>query len=166
VKRVIFSSFSSTYGGVEPKLLREDDMIKRPVSPYALHKYMASIIAGSSPNFLAGDGEPYLFQCIRSELPIRNAYALVVGKFLETIERRKEAHGPRVTACIIATIPRSQIVYRANILAMQSDKVGKGETFNIGNGNPRTVIDLVELLGGEYEFIPARPGRCTVLPAG
>ena len=38
IKRVVFSSSSSTYGATENKLLTEDGTIKNPVSPYALHK--------------------------------------------------------------------------------------------------------------------------------
>jgi len=38
-----------------------------------------------------------------------------------------------------------------------------GEVFNVGTGNPSSVNKLVELLGGEKEFIPKRPGEpdCT-----
>ena len=40
IKRLIFSSSSSTYGDQEKFPLTEDDMIKRPISPYALHKFI------------------------------------------------------------------------------------------------------------------------------
>ena len=49
-------------------------------------------------------------------------------------------------------------VVRANILAMTSEKVGKGETINIGNGDPHSVNDLVKLIGGPHVFVAPRPG--------
>jgi len=41
---------------------------------------------------------------------------------------------------------------------MQSDKVGKGETINIGCGRPTTVNELVKIMGGEFVYVPARLG--------
>lgn len=46
----------------------------------------------------------------------------------------------------------------ANILAMNSQKLGKGEVFNIGNGIPHSVNELVEMIGGDSVFVPERPG--------
>lgn len=49
-------------------------------------------------------------------------------------------------------------VVRANILAMQSNNIGKGETINIGCSRPTTVNELVKIMGGEFIFVPPRPG--------
>ena len=49
-------------------------------------------------------------------------------------------------------------VVRANILAMQSDRVGKGETINIGCGRPTTVNELVKMMGGEFVYVDPRLG--------
>lgn len=49
-------------------------------------------------------------------------------------------------------------VVRANILAMQSNQVGKGETINIGCDRPITVNRLAEIIGGAVVFIDPRPG--------
>ena len=47
------------------------------------------------------------------------------------------------------------------ILAAKSDL--KNEILNVGSGEPRSVNELVELLGGEKTYIPKRPGEpdCT-----
>ena len=52
-------------------------------------------------------------------------------------------------------------VANAFILAAESDL--SGEFFNVGSGNTYSVNRLVELLGGEVEYIPKRPGEpdCT-----
>ena len=47
-------------------------------------------------------------------------------------------------------------VARANILAMQSDKVGKGEAINIGRGHNYSVNQLAEMIGGQTTNIPPR----------
>ena len=47
-------------------------------------------------------------------------------------------------------------VVRANILASQSDKVGRGEVINIGAGNNYSVNEIANQLGGDVEFISPR----------
>jgi UDP-glucose 4-epimerase len=49
-------------------------------------------------------------------------------------------------------------VVSANILAMQSENVGKGEVINIGCGRPTTVNELVKIMGGNFINIDPRPG--------
>ena len=41
-----------------------------------------------------------------------------------------------------------QDIARANLLAMQSQKVGKGEVINIGNSDSRSVNDIARMIGG------------------
>ena len=40
-------------------------------------------------------------------------------------------------------------VVNANILASQSNNVGKGEVINIGNGDNRSINQIAEMIGGE-----------------
>ena len=47
-------------------------------------------------------------------------------------------------------------VVRANILAAESDKVGNGEVINIGSGQNYSINQLAEVIGGKYEYGPAR----------
>jgi UDP-glucose 4-epimerase len=39
-------------------------------------------------------------------------------------------------------------IARANLLAMESNKVGKGEVINIGNCDSKSVNDIARLIGG------------------
>jgi UDP-glucose 4-epimerase len=54
----------------------------------------------------------------------------------------------------------------AFILAAESDV--SGEFMNVGSGNTYSVNRLVELLGGDVEYIPKRPGEpdCTFADVG
>src|SRR6185436_2319269 len=47
-------------------------------------------------------------------------------------------------------------VVRANILAMESVKVGKGEVINIGAGDNHTVLEVAKLIGGKVTYVPKR----------
>ena len=49
-----------------------------------------------------------------------------------------------------------QEVAHANILAMKSEKVGKGEVINIGSGKQYSVNQIAELIGGPNEHIAPR----------
>jgi UDP-glucose 4-epimerase len=45
---------------------------------------------------------------------------------------------------------------RANILAGESDRVGKGEPINVGAGSEVTVNRIAELIGGPVVHVPPR----------
>jgi len=47
----------------------------------------------------------------------------------------------------------------SNLLAAESDNVGNGELINIGAGKSYSVMDLVDMIGGEHVFIPPRVGE-------
>lgn len=159
VKRVIFSSSSSTYGGQDAgQLLKEDGTVKKPVSPYALHKFIGE-------NYCRIFFELYGLQTVSliyfnvygPYFDPNGAYALVVGKFLK---QKKE--GKPMTICGDGEYYRDYThvsdVVRGNILAMQSDRVGHGETINIGCGRPTTVNQLAKMMGGEFVYVDPRPG--------
>ena len=50
-------------------------------------------------------------------------------------------------------------VVRANISAMESNKVGRGEVINIGAGRNHSINEIAEMIGGETAHIDARPGE-------
>ena len=47
---------------------------------------------------------------------------------------------------------------RANILAMKSNKVGKGEVVNIGSGDNHSINEVAQLIGGRTVHKPSRMG--------
>lgn len=158
VKRVVFSSSSSTYGSNEEKLLQEDNEIKMPISPYALHKLTGEHYCRLFSELFGVETVSLIyFNVYGPYFDPDGAYALVIGKFLKQVQE-----GTPMTVCGDGLYYRDYThvndVVRANILAMTKDTVGKGETINIGNSTPHSVLDLVEIIGGEHAFVPARPG--------
>lgn len=159
VKRVIFSSSSSTYGGVDSsELLKEDGTVKMPVSPYALHKFIGEHYCRIFSNLYGLETVSLIyFNVYGSYFDPDGAYALVVGRF---IKQKKE--GVPMTVCGDGEYYRDYThvkdVINANILAMTSNKVGKGETINIGCGRPTTVNELVQIMGGDFVYVDPRPG--------
>ena len=85
------------------------------------------------------------------------AYALVVGKFL--LQRQK---GESMTICGDGEYFRGYThisdCVSANIAAMESPMVGKGELINIGNSRSYSVNELAKLIGGPTVKVPERPG--------
>lgn len=157
IKRVVFSSSSSVYGNQEKYPVKED-FICSPISPYALHKFVGEHYCRLFSDLY--DVETVNLRYFNVYGPYFDpdgAYALVIGKFLK---QKKE--GRPLTVCGDGEYFRDYThvfdIARANILAMESDKVGKGEVLNIGNGEPHSVNEIVKIIGGEFVFVPHRPG--------
>ncbi|PIR74158.1 MAG: hypothetical protein COU35_03820 [Candidatus Magasanikbacteria bacterium CG10_big_fil_rev_8_21_14_0_10_47_10] len=158
VKRVIFSSSSSTYGAEEKELLKEDGAVKMPISPYALHKLTGEHYCRLFAQLYDIETVSLIyFNVYGPYFDPEGAYALVIGKFLT-----QKKNGEPMTVCGDGEYYRDYThvsdVVRANILAMTKDTVGKGDVINIGNSRPTTVNQLVDLIGGEHVNVPERPG--------
>lgn len=157
VKRLVFSSSSSTYGDQEVFPLVET-MSKQPISPYALHKLTGEHYVRLFSQLYGVEGVSLIyFNVYGPHFDPNGPYALVIGKFLHQIKQ-----GGPMTVCGDGEYYRDYThvsdVVRANILAMQSQSVGRGETINIGNNHPHSVNQLVQLIGGPSVNIPARLG--------
>ena len=55
-------------------------------------------------------------------------------------------------------------VVAANIAAMQTE-LGGGEVYNVGTGTSYTILEIASIIGGNYTFIPERPGECRYISA-
>lgn len=155
VKRVIYSASSSAYGNQQVLPLRED-MEPHPVSPYGLQKVQGEMLCRMfSDIYNLGTVSLRYFNVYGSGADTQGAYALVVGRFLEQRKR-----GEKLTVVPDGTQSRDfthvRDVVRANILAMESQKVGKGEVINIGGGSKKSVLEIAALIGGPYVFIEPR----------
>ena len=157
VKRVVFATSSSVYGSDEDIALKED-MSKRPLSPYALQKLtgqeycrLFSELYGLETVALC------YFNIYGPYMDPDGGYALVIGKFLRQIK-----NGEPMTICGDGEYYRDYThiddCVEANMRAMTSDKVGKGEMINIGNNDPKSVNELARLIGGPTETIEPRKG--------
>ncbi len=157
VNRVVYSASSSAYGKQET-LPFVETMKPAPMSPYGLQKYVGEEYARLFYD-LYGLNTVSLryFNVYGPSMDPNGAYALVIGKFLQ---QKKE--GKPLTICGDGEYYRDYThvydIARANILAMESEKVGHGEVFNIGNGKPYSVNELSKIIGGESVYVEARPG--------
>lgn len=159
VKRVVFSTSSSVYGGDKGKIALKEDMPKSPKSPYALQKLAGQEYCRLFSELYGLETVSLCYFNIYGQFMDPNgAYALVIGKFL--LQRSKNEP---LTICGDGEFYRDYThvddTVRANILAMQKAGVGKkGEFINIGNNNPYSVNQLAKLIGGSTIQIPERQG--------
>lgn len=155
VKRVVYSASSSAYGNQDELPLLED-MEARPLSPYGLQKYIGELQCRlfSKVYGLETVSLRY-FNVYGPRASTEGAYALVIGKFLE--QRKK---GEPLTIVPDGTQSRDFThvadVVRANLLAVASPKVRKGEVINIGGGRNRTILEVADLIGGPRVFAEPR----------
>jgi UDP-glucose 4-epimerase len=84
VKRVVFSSSSSTYGDQEVFPLKEDGVVKKPLAPYALHKYIGEHYCRQFSELYGLQTVSLIYFNVYGPFCDPNgAYALVIGKFLQ-----------------------------------------------------------------------------------
>ena len=95
------------------------------------------------------------FNVYGPRLDPEGAYPLVIGYFLKLLKQGKTLS---ITGDGNQTRDFVHVrdVARANLLAMRSDKAGKGEVINIGTGKRFSVNYIAKLIGGPIEYIPPR----------
>ena len=155
VKKVIYSASSSAYGDQKTMPLVET-MLPMPKSPYGLQKQI-----GESYCRVWSEVYGLPTVCLRyfNVYGPRNsadgAYALVISKFIEQM-RKDKALTITGTGKQTRDFTHVRDIVAANILAMKSTRVGKGEVINIGAGNNVSINEIARMIGGTIEYIPAR----------
>lgn len=158
VKRVIYASSSSALGGNAVLPMKEDGLCN-PLNPYALQKYVGEFYCRIATAIY---GLPTVslryFNVYGPRQPREGAYTPVIGVFLT---QKKAGQPLTITGDGEQTRDFTHVfdVARANISAMESDKVGKGEVINIGAGENYSVNEIAEMIGGESAHIATRPGE-------
>lgn len=155
VKKVIYSASSSAYGDQKIMPLRED-MPVHTLSPYGLQKYMGELYCRLFSDIY---GLPTVslryFNVYGNRQLLEGAYCLVMGIFVhqrlagEPMTIVGDGEQRRDFTSVVDTV-------RANILAAESDKVGKGEVINIGRGKNYSVNELAKMIGGPTVNMPPR----------
>jgi UDP-glucose 4-epimerase len=158
VKKVIYASSSSALGGKAVMPMKEDAPCD-PLNPYALQKYVGELYCNIFPDIY---GLPTVslryFNVYGPRQPREGSYVPVIGIFLT---QKKNGEKLTITGDGEQTRDFTHVfdVVRANILAMESEKVGKGEVINIGAGQNHSINEIAKMVGGEAVHIPARPGE-------
>lgn len=158
VKRLVYSASSSAYGNQE-KLPFTEGMPSNPLNPYGLQKYVGELYARLFVDIYGLETVVLrYFNVYGPRMATEGAYTTVIATFL-----RQKAAGEKLTICGDGEQTRDfthvSDAVRANILAMQSEKVGHGEVLNIGAGANHSVNEIAALVGGETEHLAPRPGE-------
>tara|TARA_R110000824_G_scaffold294113_1_gene482433 strand:- start:23439 stop:24326 length:888 start_codon:yes stop_codon:yes gene_type:complete len=158
VKRVMYSSTSAAYGLKNKPPLKED-MIKDCLNPYSVSKTAGEELCKMYTDLFGLKTITFRYFNVYGERqPIKGQYAPVIGLFL-----RQKENGESMTVVGDGLQTRDfthvKDVVRANIAATKCTS-GFGEVFNIGTGTQISVLDLVNILGGDYIHIPDRLGEC------
>lgn len=155
VKKFIYSASSSAYGN-QSKMPLKESMSANPLSPYGLQKYVGELYCRLFSEIY---GLPTVslryFNVYGRRQAMEGAYCLVMGIFI-----RQRLVGRPMTIIGDGEQRRDYTsvddVVRANILAAQSNKVGGGETLNIGRGKNYSINELAKMIGGPTTYLPPR----------
>lgn len=151
VRRFVYSASSSVYGPTEKLPSKEIDKIN-PISPYATQKYYGEVLCRmfSEVYDLQTISLRY-FNVYGEKQNIGGAYATVIGIFLNQVNNNKpltiNGNGKQ----------RRDFTYvgdvvEANMLASESNNVGRGEVINIGSGTNVSINSLAKMISKKIEY--------------
>ena len=148
VRRVVYSASSSAYGNTDKLPSVESDPVN-PLSPYGAQKYYGEVMCKMFSEVYGLETVSLRYFNIYGERQnVGGAYAMVIGIFVDQL-----LNGKPMTITGNGEQRRDFTyvgdVVNANILASQSEKVGKGEVINIGNGDNRSINELADMIGGD-----------------
>ncbi|MGZ8921520.1 MAG: NAD-dependent epimerase/dehydratase family protein [Limisphaerales bacterium] len=162
VKRVVFASSSAVYGN-RAEVARETDAVS-PLSPYALQKYAAEqyVLLFSALRGMPGTALRY-FNVFGPRQSFNSPYSGVIARFCTAL-----LAGERPVIFGAGDQSRDFIsvhdVVQAILLAAEKSEA-MGRVFNVGNGEPTSVLDLLNSLNRingtaiEPDFQPRRSGE-------
>ena len=155
VKRVVYSASSSAYGDASIFPTPEDHPTD-PLSPYGLQKLIGEQYCRVFHHCYGLETVSLRYFNIYGERQsLSGAYCLVMGIFAN------QRINNQPLTIVGDGEQRRDFTYvgdvvNANILAMNSKKVGSGESINIGNGDNRSVNEIADLIGGEKIHLEKR----------
>jgi nucleoside-diphosphate-sugar epimerase len=154
VQRVVYASSSSVYGTANCVPLSED-VVPRPVSPYAVSKLAGEYYCQVFTRIysLPTVGLRY-FNVFGPRQDPESMYAAVIPRFIEAALRGEhlEVHGDGLQSRDFTDVRN---VVAANCLAAQRDEA-VGEVFNVACGQQHSLMDIIQMIGRELP-VGARP---------
>jgi len=170
VKRLIYASSSSVYGGVDHPLIQNSESdAPNPRSPYAISKLIGEYLCKlySEPNVLETIVLRY-FNVFGPGQQADSAYASVIPLFIKALSDGKPCYiyGDGEQTRSFSYIDD---VVRANLLAIQAKIKPAHNVLNIAGRNPVSINTLLKTVAQimnkkpKVEFMPARDGdiRCS-----
>jgi len=152
VRRLVYSASSSAYGDSEILPLHEN-LPTNPLSPYGAQKYYGEVLCRMFCKVYNIETVSLRYFNVYGEKQnVAGAYALVMGIFAH-----QRLNGEPMTIRGDGEQRRDFTyvgdVVKANILASESNNVGKGEIINIGNGDNRSINQIAEMIGGDRIYV-------------
>lgn len=162
VKRFVYAASSSTYGD-HPGLRKIEDQIGRPLSPYAVTKYVNELYADvfAITYGLKSIGLRY-FNVFGKRQDPNGAYAAVIPKWIGIFLKGEQPiiNGDGETSRDFCYIDN---VIQANLLAATSDSVeASNEVYNVAYGERTTLNRLFQLI--KENLIPYNQDIKTIEP--
>jgi nucleoside-diphosphate-sugar epimerase len=155
VRRVVYSSSSSVYGD-QPRLPLTEDMHPGPLNPYACQKLMGEIYARNFAHIYGLETVCLRYFNVYGPRQVtEGAYRLVISIFMDQrrLGQPMTIHGDGLQTRDFTWVGD---VVRANVLAAESNRVGRGEPINIGAGMEVSVKRIAELIGGPVVHVEPR----------
>ena len=164
VKTFVYAASSSTYGD-HPGLPKVEDKIGRPLSPYAVTKYVNELYAEvfATTYGFRPVGLRY-FNVFGPRQDPNGPYAAVIPKWIEQMKTGQvvKINGDGETSRDFCYVDNA---IQANFLAALASEEAKGHVYNVAVGERTTLNDvfsmLKEIIGGtikEPEYIDFRKG--------
>lgn len=164
-KRLVYAASSSSYGIPDVYPTPETAPIK-PQYPYALTKYMGEeLVLHWAQVYKLPALSLRLFNVYGTRSRTTGAYGAVFGVFLA---QKLKGRPFTVVGDGRQTRDFTYVTDVAGAFLCAAESQVSGEAMNVGSSNHYSVNRLVELLGGDIEYIPRRPGEpdCTFADVG
>lgn len=152
VSRFVYAASSSTYGD-HPALPKVEDQIGKPLSPYAVTKFVNEVYADvfARAYDFPSIGLRYFNVFGRRQDP-DGAYAAVIPKWVAAMLKGEPVliNGDGETSRDFCYIDN---VVQANILAAMAGAEAQGEVYNVGVGDRTTLNELHEMIRTALESL-------------
>ncbi|MBX4211525.1 MAG: NAD-dependent epimerase/dehydratase family protein [Candidatus Yanofskybacteria bacterium] len=157
VKRFVYSSSSSVYGHQDTLPLHEG-MKPNPLSPYAFQKLAGEYYSKIFSSLYGLETVSLRYFNVYGEgMSTEGSYAPAVARFLKFAKAEEvlPVYGGDQTRDFTFVGD----VVRANISAMTSENVGRGEIINIGGGQNYSILEIAKAISSNIKIQEARKGE-------
>lgn len=156
IRRMVYAASSSTYGD-SPALPKVESQIGKPLSPYAVTKYVNELYASVYARHFGMEmiGLRY-FNVFGPRQSPNGAYAAAIPLFIQHLIKRTRPtlHGDGSNSRDFTYVENA---VQANLLALfTKNPNARGEVFNIACGRQTTLLDLFAILR-EKTGVPVEP---------
>lgn len=146
IKRIVYAASSSTYGDSKA-LPKVEEVIGKPLSPYAITKYVNELYADVFSNLYGLEliGLRYFNVFGRRQDP-NGAYAAAIPKFIQSLMNYQSpmVHGDGLQTRDFTYI--ENVILANELAATTTNSEALNQVFNVAFGEQTTLIDLIENL--------------------